>query len=531
MIVYGTDYGVVPNSPQDQCEKIHRMLEKLREIKEPCTLLFEPGTYILGYKRAPQIVAYITNTASEKENPDVRKTVGIYIDGHKNLTIDGQDSTFVFQGKMTECVIQHSTNICLKNMRFDYERPTVSEFTVVNKGLRFMDIQIHPKDWYRIQGRRIQWYGHNWTSTGTLCVAYFPEEQRCRRVGNPLNTVWKIQELESHKLRLHYLTPYIPMKMKIGHVFQVRDGIRDQVGVWINRSEDVTIEGAHISFMHGLGIVAQQSHNVTLKHVNLMPDKAGGRTCAAFADFFHVSGCSGKIHVESCCFNGAHDDGINVHGTHLKVVEKVDARSLKVRYMHPQTYGFMPYKPGDQVALVDSRSLQRYGFYQVATCKQESKRVYCVEFTEKIKQVVRSTVMENLSEQSEVLIENSIFMNIPTRGILLTNGKKGVVRNNEFLKTGMSGILMSDDGRSWYESGATEDVTIEANIFQNCGVPMIAVKPENTRDRGPIHKNIRVQKNIFYGQGKKGNMYFKGVEGLVIEENKEKKGEKRGKKI
>ena len=34
------------------------------------------------------------------------------------------------------------------------------------------------------------------------------------------------------------------------------------------------------------------------------------------------------------------DDAINVHGTYLKVVKRVDDRTLVGRYMHGQSWGF-----------------------------------------------------------------------------------------------------------------------------------------------------------------------------------------------
>lgn len=45
--------------------------------------------------------------------------------------------------------------------------------------------------------------------------------------------------------------------------------------------------------------------------------------------------------MEKCLFSGAHDDAINLHGTHLRVTETFpERREIKVRFIHHQTVGF-----------------------------------------------------------------------------------------------------------------------------------------------------------------------------------------------
>jgi len=58
------------------------------------------------------------------------------------------------------------------------------------------------------------------------------------------------------------------------------------------------------------------------------------------ADMMHFSGCKGKITIDQCCFSGRQDDPVNVHGTNLRIVDKTGDCSLKLRFMHPQSYGF-----------------------------------------------------------------------------------------------------------------------------------------------------------------------------------------------
>ena len=65
--------------------------------------------------------------------------------------------------------------------------------------------------------------------------------------------------------------------------------------------------------------------------------------------------------MKDCFFSGTHDDPINVHGTHLRVVERLPDQQVKVRFMHKQTFGFLAFNPGDDIEFVHTDSLATYG--------------------------------------------------------------------------------------------------------------------------------------------------------------------------
>ena len=79
----------------------------------------------------------------------------------------------------------------------------------------------------------------------------------------------------------------------------------------------------------------------------------------------------------------------------------------------------------------------------------------------------------------------------------MTTRRKVVIEDNVFYRIPMSGVLVSDDARGWYESGPVRDVTIRRNLFMECGSPVIAVMPENDRYEGAVHRNVRIEANRF----------------------------------
>jgi hypothetical protein len=258
--------------------------------------------------------------------------------------------------------------------------------------------------------------------------------------------------------------------------------------------------------MHGLGILAQFSENLYFDSLTVAPDPKRGRVISCFADAMHFSSCKGEIKIENSLFKGLHDDPINVHGTHLKISEIISSNHLKVRFMHPETYGFEAFFAGDSIALVHPESLQIYGGGVIQSAK-------LISSTEMELELVASTVegmvvgdcLENISWNPSVTVRNCRFESVNTRGLLLTTRKKILVEGNHFYRTGMHAILIANDASNWYESGPVGDVTIRNNVFEECGYNsapknyVIAIAPENHRlvNNYYVHRNIRIEHNYF----------------------------------
>jgi len=106
-------------------------------------------------------------------------------------------------------------------------------------------------------------------------------------------------------------------------------------------------------------------------------------------------------------------------------------------------------------------------------------------------------VIENVSANPDFEFSGNTINRIVTRGVLATTRGKIRIENNKFLNTGMSGILISDDAREWFESGCVNDAVIRGNAFMNCEEDAILIKPENKKYNGPIHRNILIENNLF----------------------------------
>lgn len=485
---------------------------------EPVVIQLQKGDYHLSRSTSTKRIYYISNTTSEQENPDQTKHIGLWLKGLKEVTIDGGGARLVTHGEITTFVIDSCERITLRNFTVTAADPTVPEMTVEEVGNTYMNVRIHPQSRYEIKNGKFAFVGDSWRLDGGIAQYYDPERDITWRGWSPLSSLKRAVELEPGLLRFEYEKK--PQAIA-GQIFQMRDGIRDEACGLIQYSKDITIEDAHFAFLGNFGLVGQMSENITYRRVRFEPEKESGRTCAGFADFVQMSGCKGKIQLEQCRFVGAHDDPINIHGTHLSVRKWIAPNQVLVRYMHPQTYGFQSFLPGNEVDFIDAHTLLPVGTAHVEKAEMQTPREILVTLTENMPEAIRNQtelVVENVSYTPEVVVRDCYFARIPSRGLLVTTRRPVLVENNTFFRMQMHGILIADDARSWFESGMVRDVTIRGNHFIECAEPVINIAPENDQNAGPVHRNIRIENNRFELIGIPA-ISAKSVESLKITNN------------
>ena len=432
----------------------------------------------------------ISNT---NDSPDSLKVIGILLEHAKNFEISGAGAEIVYRGKMIEVCIDSCENISIADLHFDYHRPTVSEFKVVAAGDDYVDIKIHKDSDYKVENDSIIWYGEGWAyHTPILAQELNLETNDVKRLWNPL------KDLGFEELKPGFVRVKGKNKIKKDHVYQLREIFRDYAAVFTRGSKNITWKDVNFHFMHGMGVVCQFSENLTFDSVAMAPDSTSGRTTSSWADCLHISGCKGKVLVKNCIFKGAHDDAINIHGTYLQVVKKLSNKQVKVRFKHPQTYGFMAFNRGDEVEFINSASYKSTGKNMVKEAVLLNPKEMILTFEKSTPQDLNpGDVIENVTWTPEVEIRGCRVSWIPTHGFLLSTRRKILVEGNEFIATHMSALLMAIDANSWYESGYVHDLTIRNNRFFRCAEPVIFIDPGNSTENNAVYQNIKIENNEF----------------------------------
>lgn len=524
--LYAKDYGLMPWSFNNQTENFQKVISVCKS-KQAKVLVLESGRYDIWPEGAVRKEVFITNTSTEQECPSKVKTFGVLFEDMDGLTVEGNGSTLMFHGKQTMISFMHCKNMMLRNLHIDFERPGGSELTISKVDENGVEVAFHRDSRYVINNGRIYLIGEGWKTNKPHCIEYNPKSERFF-YSAAWGTLSKSEAVEIKPGVVRFKTP-ANFKPIVGDVLTIRDIIRDQVGFLIYESNGVTLENVGVHYMHGLGIVSQYSRDITMKNVSCTPVEGSGRILASSADFMHFSGCSGKVSVVDCKFAGAQDDCINVHGTNLRAVEKVDDNTLKLRFMHGQSYGYNAFFVGDTVAFVHASAMERFDKAIVTKVTRLSDRLVQVSFNRAVPQALELNhdCVENLTCTPEVEIRNNYFTRTSTRGTLVTTPRKVVIENNVYYKTGMSAILIEGDAEGWYESGPVNDVTIRNNVFIECaynGAPgnaVIALNPSNTiiDSKRPVHRNVCIENNRIVTWGNP-LLYAKSTADLRFIQNK-----------
>lgn len=534
-------FGLKANSSKNASPVLQKALAKIKaEYKEgeKVILRFPEGRYEFHEKGAAVREYYISN--HDQTNP---KKVGIALEDMKNLTLDGQGSEFVFHGRMLPVSLLRSENCLLKNFSIDFETPHIAQVKIVENDPQD-GIVFEPAPWvdYRIAKDSIfEAYGEGWTMRHSWGIAFDGDTKHLvyntSDIGCPTKGASEVAPRRIHA------PGWKDARLVPGTVVAMRGWGRPTPGIFLSHDVNTTIENVKVHYAEGMGLLAQLCENITLEKFGVcLKGDADPRYFTTQADATHFSGCKGKIVSCNGLYEGMMDDAINVHGTYLKVVKRVDDRTLVGRYMHGQSWGFEWGCPGDEVQFIRSNTMELVGKQNKIISirpydkeQTEGAREFLITFQEPVDQVINEQSgfgIENLTWTPEVLFSGNVIRNNRARGSLFSTPRKTIVENNLFDHTSGAAILLCGDCNGWFETGACRHVIIRKNRFVNALTNLfqftnavISIYPEIP--------DLKGQQQYFHG-GPEGGiviednefetfdapiLYAKSVDGLVFRNN------------
>lgn len=458
---------------------------------------------------------YCSNTAKKNENPNGTRYTAIYLKDKKDITIDGNGATILVHGKMTPLLFDRCENIVVKNLTVDYACPTMSEFKVLSSENGVCEIKINDDCLYEVRGNELFWVGEKDSNGKLYWEDSYHGNKRHIKVFDPQNfetsdfkradlNFSEIEILGNNVLRVHFKNKKVAFKA--GTVIQTRNIIRDQVGSFFERCKNLCFDNVKMKFMHGLGIVSQFCENVLFVNCELTP--SGKRTITSTADFFQFSGCRGELQILNCIAYGAHDDYINVHGTHLRVVKqnKKD-NSVTVRFMHDESWGFQAFSVGDELEFIKWDTLKPYYAVKVESFTRLNDTDILLKLDRELPKIkVGKDVVENVTWTPDLTVKDCFFGQTSGRGILCTTRGRVVIENNKFFKLWGPALLIEDDCNFWFESGYTKEIVFKNNVIDSCdfgrtfkGAPAIRYTPKvmNEKSEEYVHGKLVLTGNFF----------------------------------
>ncbi len=483
---------------EDATPKVLQRFLKVDKDNPISEVKFEKGIYHFYPDKGLEKFVYISNHC------DLMVSTPFPINNFRNLTIDGQGSTFIFHGVMIPFLVEESENISIKNLTIDWEEPFHSEGLIVahDDENKTFDMKISDEYPYEIRNGQIHfikpYYEHSLgqsilydpnreaiafnteaytgitvkkrttTRNGLKSIKYkYINDERApeyKDIG--LEDRVRVEQLKPGLVRIHNHKKKLP---PVGMILTMKgeQGV-NRVSPAFRVTHTNGFKGTNVNVHHagGMGIIAENSADLILDNFNITP--SNGRMVSTTADATHFVGCRGKVVLKNCTFNNQLDDATNVHGTYQKIVDILDHNKIGVRMMHHQQKGFVVAQPNDTIGFVRlDNSFFPYEKNTVKKIEYLNSRYQIITFNKDLpKDVESGDLIENLSGYPDLLVQNCKISNNRARGLLISNPVNTVIENN-FFNTEMEAILIPVESGHWFESGNAANVVIRNNVFQD----------------------------------------------------------------
>lgn len=539
-VYYAKDFGVVPNTGADMTEKVATAIATIKSEQGSgaARLVFESGEYDFYPERANHLECYISN--HDQSNP---RLTAVVMQDLKNFTLAGDTAgggrvEFMMNGRMMPIAMMDCDGCKLEGITIDTRVPQIAQVEVLEndtiKGV--ITYRIAPYVNYRVEDGRLVIFDSNWELTPQCGIAFDGTTRHLIYRTSDINVgVNEVEEVDSRVVR----APWKDARLVPGSVIAMRTYDRPTPGIFLARSVNSEIKDVTVHYAEGMGLLAQNCENVSLDGFRVEPSE--GRYFTTQADATHFSGCKGVIDSRNGFYSGMMDDAINVHGTYLRITDRIDEKTIIGRYMHPQAYGFYWGGEGDSVQFVRSSTMEVCESNVVVSVEPYDKDV--IDGAKEFKITLRNSVsgdiasgdygIENLEWTPAVVFRNNVISNNRARGALFSTPKDVLVENNLFDYTSGTAILLCGDCNGWFETGACRKVVIRNNRFVNALTNMfqftsgiISIYPEIP--------HLQAQKKYFHGGPGMGVViennvfetfdrpivYAKSLDGLVFRGNK-----------
>ena len=541
---YGSDFGIVPGTGEDMTEEFAKALETIKseckgEVK--AELLVDCGEYDFYPDSALVREYYVSN--HDQDNP---KRVALALEGMKNFTLKGKatgdGSTLVdlmMNGRMLPVAMIECQDCKLENVGVDTRVPQITQVEVLENDAEngLITYRIAPYVNYRVDNGRLVVSGSNWEFVPSWGIAFEGDTKHIIYTTSDIGVGTSgVEEIAPRVIR----APWNDSRLVPGSVIAMRSYARPTPGIFVTECKNTTLLNSCVYYAEGMGLLAQMSENLTLDGFRVAL-RGDGRYFTTQADATHFSGCKGKIVSVNGLYEGMMDDAINVHGTYLRVVQRLDDNTLVGRYMHGQAYGFYWGGAGDSVQFVRSDVMEITEGNRVVEIAPYDKEQLagCKEFKIKFEKPLPADIangkygIENLEWTPEVYFANNLIRNNRARGALFSTPKKTLVEKNTFDHTSGTAILLCGDCNGWFETGACRDVVIRNNRFINALTSMfqftngiISIYPEipdlwsqTKYFHGGDGKGVVIENNTFETFDAP-IVYAKSLDGLVFRGNK-----------
>ena len=531
------DFGLSPNNPSINASPILlQMCDSARALSAQglkVRIQLDKGQYHFHPRQAATREYYISN--HDQNQP---KTVGIPLEGLRNVTFDGCGADLLFYGQMLPLSLIESTDCTLRNFSIDFPNPHIAQAVITHNDGKSLSYKMEPWVDWEVKDGTLYTRGEGWRYHANGGIAFDGNSRHL--IAQTSDCSFPTSNLTTDKDGNIHAPSWKDPRLVPGTRFALRTWNRPAPALFLADDVRTTLHNIKVHYAEGMGLLAQMCTDIDINRLSIcLRGKDDPRYFTTQADATHFSGCKGIIRERNGLFEGMMDDAINVHGTYLKIIERIDDHTLIGQYMHGQSYGFRWGEPGDTIQFIQSNTMEVVSapntIRSIAPHKgkiNKGVRQFRITLTEPISKDINpfraAYGIENLTWSPRVEFTGNTVRNNRARGSLFSTPRQVIVRNNTFDHTSGCAILLCGDCNGWYETGACRDVLIEKNKiinaltnsfqFTNAIISIYPEIPNLDKQQKYFHSGITIRRNRIQTFDKP-ILYAKSVDGIKFEGN------------
>ena len=516
-----------PQSGKDFTPEVYEYL-KLNKGKA-LKLVFKEGIYDFFPEKAFEKYLKISN------NDNGIRKIAFYLNGHKNVEIDGGGATFMFHGGIIPFVLEDGEAYKLHNFKINWDKPFTFEGKVIENSKSDMtfDIQVSPNNDYEIIAEKLYFKGYDWKLGLGENIVFDAATKRPHYYTSKYEYQWSKFPLKAKELSPGVIR-FSNLKAKdvppVGSVY-IDKGPHGENRLFpafrVANMKNLSFSNIDVYHCGAMALIAEKSENISLNKFNVVLPPNSTQLISASADATHFINCKGLINIEDCRFENMLDDASNVHGTYMSVTKQLAPNQFGVRFMHFQQNGFDFASVGDSIRFVSRQNLLPIESAKVKAIDFVNENYYIITLEKPLSKALEKDVaVENISWSASITMKNSVVQQNRARGILISTAGDVLIENNYFSPM-MAGIRICGDANYWFESGSVNNVVIRNNTFEEIGIggnrpqAILQIDPiikKEFRNNGYYHKNITFENNTIKTFDQL-IIYALSVDGLVIKNN------------
>jgi len=483
-------FGARPDDGKDDTKALRKAAAYCRSHKG-ITLEIPAGVYILRDTAAMRLEEDVL-AGKYGGNPEPKMFVpyfpyvkGMDFDGCQDVTINAQGAEILCEGWMQPVSITDCKNFTLNGLTIDYKVQPHSEGKVV-------DIE---DEWFTVQFDDDRQMTRKMPAS-RLCVW----DERYEIVYHKVYGFNKRELLEGNKMRFKGKIDPALLGFTLGmtHTYHFRPA------VFIGTSDNTTLQDVTIHSQPGMGVLGWDSHDITLKGLQVVP--RAGKRFSTNTDATHFASCSGLVKFEGCTFQGQGDDGTNVHGYYHDILSRSEDGWLLTTLDSPTfTHSQETDVPriGDKIEVTEIATLRPVMVTEVIDVAWEPQSLQVsVKLKDRIPEDFSKYYLFNASKIADLEFRGCRILGNFARGVL-SKARNVVIEDNYFQGTTGSAIHVGAES-NWKEGSFAATALIRHNTIVNCaqshgqlggacGIAVLIGAPDT--DGTHIHGDIRIEDN------------------------------------